>query len=230
MITPWPSQTSSSLGDEDDERGERGHRGHRGRRGDDGATGPTGPTGPTGSTGPTGPTGPTGFTGGSTGATGPTGSTGGIGATGPDSTGSGGVVAFAAPVTPALPSSAFWLTNGVAYSSTDVVDYPLGRSQTFVSFTTELIDVMNVIGTWNGPFLVPADGTVEFQLFHNGTPVAGFVTTYVATEGGVKTAVAPPPEVFAAGDTFRVQVLTTGFDLPVNANGLFSCSVTIGVL
>ena len=118
-----------------------------------------------------------------------------------------------------------WLTNGVAFTA--FREYPVASPRTFVSFSAELISVFT-LGLWTNPFIVPAGGTVEFQLFHGVTAVPSFLIVYMAGEGGIKAAIAPIPEAFAVGDTFSVRCMTTGFSLP-NA-GAFSCSATIGIL
>ena len=128
---------------------------------------------------------------------------------------------------PQLPSREVWLLNGIA--SGTLRQYPIASPRTFTSFSAELITLFP-IGVPAGPFIVPAGGTVEFQLFHNSIAVPSFLIVYVAGEGGIKSAIAPVPEVFVVGDTFTVRCLTTGFDLPINQNGQFSCSATIGIL
>lgn len=142
------------------------------------------------------------------------------------------MIAFGGEVRPALPAHDAWLRNGATGGETGVLlEYAVPSPLTLVSFFTELITYFPSFPSGpQGPFLVPDGGTVEFQLFHNGVAVPSFLTVYAAGEGGEMLALAPVPEVFAAGDRFAVRCRTTGFELPVNGNGEFTCSVTIGSL
>jgi Collagen triple helix repeat (20 copies) len=184
----------------EDECGRRGRRGH---------TGPTGPTGATGATGPatTGPTGPTG----PAGSTGPTGPAGTTGATGSSSAGLG-LLKFGGEVF----REVIFLSDGssvqsVGFDAGIFIEYPVASTRTFVSFATD-IDVV-----------VPSGGGVDIQLFHNGSPVAAFLTSYNPGDTGVMTVIAPAPEVVALTDTFYVQVIAAGF-----APNFFMATATIG--
>jgi hypothetical protein len=123
-----------------------------------------------------------------------------------------------------------FLANGLAYSIP--VEYPVGRPQTFITFIAEL-ETFFPGSNVNVPFVVPANATVEFFLFHHIPPAApvlvpSFTITFVAGDSGSKAASAPIPELFAIGDTYFVQVTVTGFrTLPGEG---FSVAATIGIL
>ena len=92
------------------------------------------------------------------------------------------------------------------------IEYPIASPRTFVSFATN-IDVV-----------VPDGGGVDIQLFHNGNPVADFITGYNPGETGVKTVIAPAPEFFDVADTFYVRVFTFNF-----APNFYLATATIGL-
>jgi hypothetical protein len=106
---------------------------------------------------------------------------------------------------------------------TENANYPVASPRVFVSFATRMLLGMGV-------FVVPPGGQVEFQLFHNGVPVPGFIIVYTSGEAGITKTLTPNPEAFAVGDTFAVRVLTSGFafsDDPLAVHS-FTAVATIG--
>lgn len=76
----------------------------------------------------------------------------------------------------------------------------------------------NVLG-----FTVPSGGSITIDLLLNGSPVAGFSTSYGTGEGGIKQVTAGPLSV-SPGDTLDVRVITA-----VLAISTVLISATLGV-
>ena len=101
--------------------------------------------------------------------------------------------------------------------------YPIASSFTFVSFATELLTTYNPDDSPGPPFIVPVGGLVTFQVLHSGVAVPAFTITYGPGEGGVKS-LSALVELFAVGDTFDVQMQTSGFHI-----GDVSVAAAIGI-
>ncbi len=72
--------------------------------------------------------------------------------------------------------------------------------------------------------IAPPTGTILIRLLRNGAPVPGFSTAYGVGEGGVKSVLAGP-EAYAIGDTFDLEVTTSGFTVGVGID----VTATVGV-
>lgn len=103
------------------------------------------------------------------------------------------------------------------------LNYPIASPFTFVSFSTELLTTYNPDSTPGPPFVVPNGGLVTFHLLHNGGAVPAFTITYGPGEGGTKS-LSALAEAFAIGDTFDVQLVTSGFHI-----GDVSVTAAIGI-
>lgn len=178
--------------------GATGATGDPGSTGATGATGNPGSTGATGATGDPGSTGATGATGdpGPTGATGATGSTGATGATGATGSGVGGAVKFSGILGTStdLTVESYLADQGFAGATVqpNPIQYPMASDGLHPrSFRNLAVTLVTPIG---------AGEQIDFQLFHNGIAVAGFLVSFVGPTlpGATSTALAGP-ELCAAG-------------------------------
>lgn len=137
----------------------------------------------------------------------------------------GGLLLFALRMFPSLPES-FQNTVNSGGGSPANGSYVASIQQTLQGLATRLITPGSDPSTPD--FVVPGGGSVTIQLFVNGTALLTWILSYAAGEGGQKTLPAPSPITLLPGDTFYLQVHTTGFE-SLAPDG-FVVAATIGVI
>lgn len=137
----------------------------------------------------------------------------------------GSLLLFALRMFPELPESFQNMVNSGAGSPSNGA-YVVALPQDIQGLATRLITPG--IDPSTSDFVVPAGGAVTIQLFLNDVALTEWIISYAAGEGGLKTLPAPNLIALLPGDTFFLQVHTTGFES--EAPDGFVIAATIGVL
>lgn len=143
------------------------------------------------------------------------------GPTGPAGPAAGGLLKFSAVATPSgeggLPTTSYLADTGFGFSAGPFFvapNYPVAVAHSLVNMATNLLQ----------GFVIPTGGSMVFELLRNGVPVPGFTITYGPGESGVKSVLAGP-QAYAVGDTFDIQVTTSGAAISAGVD----VSATVGV-